>query len=223
MTTIEVEHEDRVQSDDEQVEEHDVDGDVKEPVHEDVVKEEVLNKPVRQLSKSEREKIINEFENGVDNTYYKCHRLKNGSIRITKRTNPLVTDVSKAHEVTRTRIDNKVNIQKLTDNQLLLEHIIDLEKRYEIMRMKHKKLKKRYNKLENDIFEDDSDDIEVREVKYGDSVENSVEPSVEPVKIPVEDVKTKVEQPVEDAVSRQDFRARKAVKPKSWRSVVTSF
>ena len=46
MTTIEVEHEDRVQSDDEQVEEHDDTSNVKEPVHEDVVKEEVLNKPV---------------------------------------------------------------------------------------------------------------------------------------------------------------------------------
>ena len=34
-----------------------------------------------------------------------------------------------------------------------MEHIIDLETRFESMRLKHKKLKKRYNELENSIYE----------------------------------------------------------------------
>ena len=223
MTTIEVEHEDRVQSDDEQVEEHveSTETDVTTPVESsgnDNFLNEISSKAVKQLSRDERSKLINDFENGVDNPYFKVHKLKNGSIRINKRTNPLTTP-DKAPEVINNKINKQYNNKQLTNEQLLLEHMFELERRYEQIRLKHKKLKKRYNKLENDIFEDDSDDIEVREVKYGDSVEDSVEPSVEPVKIPVEDVKTKVEQPV----SRQDFRARKVVKPKSWRYAVTSF
>ena len=223
MTTIEVEHEDRVQSDDEQVEEHveSTETDVTTPVESsgnDNFLNEISSKAVKQLSRDERSKLISDFENGVDNPYFKVHKLKNGSIRINKRTNPLTTP-DKAPEVINNKINKQYNNKQLTNEQLLLEHMFELERRYEQIRLKHKKLKKRYNKLENDIFEDDSDDIEVREVKYGDSVEDSVEPSVEPVKIPVEDVKTKVEQPV----SRQDFRARKVVKPKSWRYAVTSF
>ena len=228
MTTIEVEYDNVKEYSDGDVEEHDdVKEDVKEIVKEEVIKEEIINKPVKQLSKSERQKLIDEFENGVDNTYYKCHRLKNGSVRITKRANPLVTDVDKVHEVTRNRINNKVNTQRLTDNQLLMEHIIDLEKRYEVMRMKHKKLKKRYNKLETDLFEDDSDDeLNVREVVVNDGVENSVETSeihektVEnAVQEPVEHRKNIVQEPVEPV-----FRTvKRPVKKQTWRSIITSF
>ena len=222
MTNIEVEVEQRLtdeSSDDEQhdvTQEESVQDDVK-PLQEQVEVE--LNKPVKQLTKSERERLINEFNSGKDNKYYKVHKLKNGSMRITKRTNPLVEDVEQAHETVNSKINNKLNTKRLTDNQLLLEHIIDLEKRYEVMRMKHKKLKKRYNKLETDLFEDSDDELDVREV----SGEPEPEPVLEPVKFAVEDVKRHVETPVEDAVSRQDFRARKHVKPRSWRSVVTSF
>ena len=210
MTTIEVEHEDRVQSDDEQVEEHDdtVQDDAK-TLQEQVEVE--LNKPVKQLTKSERERLINEFNSGKDNKYYKVHKLKNGSMRITKRTNPLVEDVEQAHETVNSKINNKLNTKKLTDNQLLLEHIIDLEKRYEVMRMKHKKLKKRYNKLENDIFEDDSDEIDVREVKYDDDVKNS------------ENHEKQVEKQVAEPVEPVLKTVKKPVKKGSWRSVITSF
>ena len=196
MTHIEIEHE----SIKDESESHS-DGDelVKNAVKGDVVKSnettmQEFDKPVKQLSKSERQKIIDEFENGVDNTYYKCHRLKNGSIRITKRSNPLTNNTDDVHETVNKKIDNKLNTKRLTDNQLLLEHIIDLEKRYEVMRMKHKKLKKRYNKLETDIYEDDSDEpLDIKEITN----EPSVEPSIRTVKRPI--------------------------KKGSWRSMVTSF
>ena len=220
MTNIEVEVEQRLtdeSSDDEQQEETVQDNvEVPTPKAEvDNILNNISSKAVKQLSRNERSKLISDFENGVENQYFKVMKMKNGQIRITKRTTPLVQDVERAHEVVNNKIDEKFINKRLTDNQLLLEHIIDLEKRYEIMRLKHKKLKKRYNKLENDIFDDDSDELDVREVV----AEPEPEPVVEPVIIPVEEVKNKVEHPV----PRPEFIGRRAAKTKSWRSFVTSF
>lgn len=206
MTHIEIETESTTdihtdeQSEDELVDTavKDADSDTHEPKQE-------LNKPVKQLTKAERETIINEFNNGVDNKYYKVHKLKNGSIRITKRANPLTNNAEDAHETVNKKIDNKLNTKRLTDNQLLLEHIIDLEKRYEIMRMKHKKLKKRYNKLECDLFEDDSDELDVREVTNEPSGDLRIEQHAEPTGEPV--IRT----------------VKRPIKKQSWRSVISGF
>ena len=220
MTNIEVEVEQRLtdeSSDDEQQEETVQDNvEVPTPKAEvDNILNNISSKAVKQLSRDERSKLISDFENGVENQYFKVMKMKNGQIRITKRTTPLVQDVERAHEVVNNKIDEKFINKRLTDNQLLLEHIIDLEKRYEIMRLKHKKLKKRYNKLENDIFDDSDDELDVREV--------TVPYNEEPVKIEQKEV----EPVVPEAVARPEvspFRTvRRSVPRQSWRSVVTSF
>jgi hypothetical protein len=221
MTNIEIEHDTtdihtdsdphsdpHEQSEDELVKDDAKDAD--EQPNEQPLQE--LNKPVKQLTKAERELIINEFNNGGDNKYYKVHKLKNGSIRITKRANPLTNkddeSLADAHENVNKRIDNKLNTKRLTDNQLLLEHIIDLEKRYEVMRMKHKKLKKRYNKLECDLFDDDSDEpLNIKEITVDNAQDNEEKPVVEPV----------VEAPVEA------LTVRRPIKKGSWRTVVSGF
>ena len=219
MTNIEVEVEQRLtdeSSDDEQQEETVQDNvEVPTPKAEvDNILNNISSKAVKQLSRDERSKLISDFENGVENQYFKVMKMKNGQIRITKRFNPLPTP-DKAPEVINNKINKQYNNKLLTNEQLLLEHIFDLERKYEQMRLKHKKLKKRYNKLENDIFDDDSDELDVREIV----VEPEPEPVVEPVKIPVEEVKNKVEHPV----PRPEFIGRRAAKTKSWRSFVTSF
>lgn len=109
-------------------------------------------KTVKKLSNDERSMLTDKFEKGVEDPYFKVIRMSNGAIRITKRRNPIVADVKQAQEERSTRIANKVG--RLTNEQLLMEHIIDLETRFESMRLKHKKLKKRYNELENSIYED---------------------------------------------------------------------
>ena len=219
MTNIEVEVEQRLtdeSSDDEQQEETVQDNvEVPTPKAEvDNILNNISSKAVKQLSRNERSKLISDFENGVENQYFKVMKMKNGQIRITKRFNPLPTP-DKAPEVINNKINKQYNNKLLTNEQLLLEHIFDLERKYEQMRLKHKKLKKRYNKLENDIFDDDSDELDVREVV----AEPEPEPVVEPVIIPVEEVKNKVEHPV----PRPEFIGRRAAKTKSWRSFVTSF
>jgi hypothetical protein len=143
------------------------------------------SKPVKQLSKSERDRLIEDFEKGTENVYFKVNRLKNGGYRINKRSNPLVTDATEAPAKTAENISKKYDGKQLTTEQLLLEHMFELERKYEIMRMKHKKLKKRYNKLEDDIFESD-DEQPVEPVQYGGhEVQEPVEQPVKHVQEPV--------------------------------------
>ena len=187
---------------------------VNEPDETPAINDEMLNKPVKKLTKSERDKLVREYEDGVDNKYYKVMRMKNGQMRITKRTNPL-GDADTAHETVSNNIETRFG-KRLTNDQLLLEHIIDLEKRYEVMRMKHKKLKKRYNKLEQDIFDSESDDeigSSVTEVRYDETpVEQPNRPRIVPAPAP----QTITTQP-------RPSPGRRPIGKPSWRSIAGSF
>jgi hypothetical protein len=208
MTTIEIERDG-----DEQLSEHEDEhtghdsGDDEEP---EVVQQEVVqpaykwtSKPVKQLSKSERDRLIEDFEKGTENVYFKVNRLKNGSYRINKRSNPLVTDAAEAPAKTAENISKKYDGKQLTTEQLLLEHMFELERKYEIMRMKHKKLKKRYNKLEDDIFESDD------------------EQPVEPVQYGGHEVQEPVEQPVRQAQEPPQMTFRRPQK-RTWRTMLNA-
>ena len=92
-----------------------------------------------------------------------------------------------------------------------MEHIIDLEKRYETMRLKHKKLKKRYNKLENDLFDSD-DEVPAAEVPAETNSERD-EVIDNPVKI------TEPEQLSQEPIITATFRKKPG--KQSWRSMIT--
>ena len=163
-------------------------------------------KTVKKLSKDERSMLEDKFEKGVEDPYFKVIRMSNGAIRITKRRNPIVADVKQAQEERSTRIANKVG--RLTNEQLLMEHIIDLETRFESMRLKHKKLKKRYNELENSIYEDvDNDTKPVLDVDVSEP-----EPTQHVQETPETHENTESEQPVQTQKRR--------LKRTSWRDAV---
>lgn len=153
MTDIEIEHESPEES-------------IEEPAAPEpaapVIEDDISGLAVKQLSKTQRTKLIEAYENGSDNPYFKVNRLKNGSYRVTKRSNPLLNETP---EHVTERVNKRYEGKRLTTEQMLLEHVFELERKCEVMRMKHKKLKKRYNKLENDIFESDDDEPITHEVK----------------------------------------------------------
>ena len=167
-------------------------------------------KTVKKLSKDERSMLEDKFEKGVEDPYFKVIRMSNGAIRITKRRNPIVADVKQAQEERSTRIANKVG--RLTNEQLLMEHIIDLETRFESMRLKHKKLKKRYNELENSIYEDVDNDA--KPVVDGRELESEPQQHVQETveKPPETHENTESEQPVQTQKRR--------LKRTSWRDAV---
>ena len=152
---------------------------------------EYASKAVKKLNKDERQKLLDGFEQGTEDPYFKVIRMKNGAIRITKRAIPLLKDVQQAVQANSERVEKKVLKHaagsRLTNEQLLMEHIMDLETKFEAMRLKHKKLKRRYNDLESAIY-DDADEVGAKPVE---TVSEPVEETV------VEQVSEQVETPVE--------------------------
>ena len=172
------------------------------------------DKTVRQLKKDERSKLIEGFNNGVEDPYFKVMKMKNGQMRITKRSNPLQNDAESAHEVVTEKVQKQFNGKRLTDNQLLFEHIIDLERKMVEMKFKHKKLKKRYNKLEQDIF-DESDDEQQHNCIDATEVEVDYTKEMPEQTQPVSTTKVSTSE-------LPEIRSRKAVRKGSWRTYIQS-
>ena len=207
MTTIEVMHDEPLE---EPVEEPERDA-VEEPTG-DVFKE-YQGLTVKQLSKSQRSKVIEDFEKGVDNPYFKVNRLKNGTYRVNKRSTPLSSEPSEAVARANERIEKRTAGMRLTTEQLLLEHMFELERRLEGMRMKHKKLKKRYNKLESDIF---SDDEEPSAVPL-----NALPDALEDVETTEKEVEIQYNTPVQEQPAHAISAYRRPVK-RSWRTMLNA-
>ena len=119
----------------------------------------IARKKVDELTEQEKAQLISDAQKGKEHEFYHVKLFKNGKTRITLKKQ------SKAQELIQS---NESNVEKvltptsryLTDNQLLFEHIINLETQYNKLHAKHKKLKKRYNDLEGYLYADDSDDDE---------------------------------------------------------------
>ena len=104
--------------------------------------------------KQQRLNAIDDFKNGRENNDFKVYSLKNGSFRVVKRETPPA------------KIENNVESkpepipvinQQYTNDQFLINHILELEKKFEKLRLKQKKIKKSYKKMKADIYEDDSE------------------------------------------------------------------
>ena len=163
---------------------------------------------VKNLTKAQRSKLIQDSEAGIENNYFKVQQMRNGTTRIVKRSNPLNSDAESAGR----DISNRYTGKRLTTEQLLLEHVLDLERKYEIMRQKHKKLKRRYNKLETDIFDSDDEPIAAEDI----SRPVQSEPAVQENPVRVKEAETFSQEPIITAA----FRPRNG-KP-SWRSMISS-
>ena len=186
-------------------EESDV-GEVEENVSEKV--EEITvpatkKKPKKLSKKQQRLNAIEDFKNGIENNDFKVYSLKNGSYRVVKRETPpakIENNVESKPEIM------PVINQQYTNEQYLINHILDLQKQFEKLRLKQKKLKKSHKKIKADIY-DDSEPIDIETVSR--EVDNTNEESVdEQPKI--------VEKP---AVEPQPVRYNKS-KKLSWRQML---
>ena len=145
---------------------------------------------VKNLTKAQRSKLIQDSEAGIENQYFKVQCMKNGTTRIVKRSNPLNNDAESAER----DFNNRYTGKRLTTEQLLLEHVLDLERKYEVMRQKHKRLKKRYNKLETDLFDSDDEPIAAEDISRAVEPEPAVQENpvkfTEPETFPAEPIVT---------------------------------
>ena len=124
--------------------------------HEDN-KQEIKNnniiKEVKQLTKQERQDLINNAKKGISNENYKVTFMKNGQARITKTNNNKTKQPPAKQNTAQKLIETRQTM--MTNEQLLMEHVIGLETQLAVMRNKHKRLKDRYKQLAEDIYIND--------------------------------------------------------------------
>ena len=119
--------------------------------------------------KQQRLNAIDDFKNGKENDNFKVFPLKNGSYRVVKRETPPVqieNNVDSKPEPT------PVINQQYTNDQFLINHILELEKKFEKLRLKQKKLKKSHKKMKADIYDDDIEPIDLNMVSNEVDVKN---------------------------------------------------
>ena len=202
-----------------------------EQQHDEQEKKEVVNKPdystktVKKLTADERAMLMSKFEKHEEDPYFKVMMMSNGGIRITKRKIPLNTDIKEVQKIRASAIENKYK-GRLTNEQLIMEHIFDLETRFEAMRLKHKKLKKRYNELESQIYENVDDEEKPVDEKPVDEKPDEPEPEKENLNVRIEneaqgaenevlEQQTHEQQP--EQTQQQPLRRKKA----SWRDYIS--
>ena len=145
--------------------------------------EEKLNKfiekkPIAKLTEDERAFIIANAKAGVDQPYFNVKFFKNGKAQITKKKETPQTVSSKI--TTQMPPPKKEQQVYYTDNQLLFEHIIELNAKVEKLMHKQKKLKRRYQTLQDDIYVDDSEETpqNIPQEKISQNSSPSSEPEV---------------------------------------------
>lgn len=124
----------------------------------------VAKKNLRDLSEDEKNIIISNARKGIDQPFYDIKDLKNGKTIITrkKKTTPstaqkVISSSSSSKKKSTTSSNNEIQKAYYTDNQLLFEHIIELNSKVDKLMNKHKKLKRRYQTLQNDLYIEDDD------------------------------------------------------------------
>ena len=134
-----------------------------EPVNDEqpkpkVAKKFVERKQIVDLTDDEKALIVANARNGLDQPYFDVKLFKNGKYRIIKKKETAPTVAQKV--ITSTTTPEKEKKAYYSDNQLLFEHIIELNAKVDKLMTKHKKLKRKYQSLQNDIYADE-DEISV--------------------------------------------------------------
>ncbi len=133
----------------------------------------IESKPIANLTDDERASIIASTRNGFEQPYYDVKFFKNGNTRIIRRKSKQNTTLSQSITSQPIQTSNESK-RYYTDNQLLFEHIIELNSRIDKLTAKHKKLKKKYNNIQHDIYADE-DDIEPSPLIPIEHIENDNE------------------------------------------------
>ena len=114
----------------------------------------IPEKRIDELTDEDKKVLINNARSGIDNPYYTVKLFKNGNTRICKKKKNSISKEAVESNGERT-IKNQNSDKKvyMTDNQLIWEHLFELENKYNTLYRKHKKLKSKYNDL---YIEDDT-------------------------------------------------------------------
>ncbi len=144
-----------------------------EPEPQEQVKRLIDYKPVSKLTDDEKNYLLNLYKNGGEDNHFKVYFYKNGTNKIVKKKQPPQRISAKLLE----KIENSKK-PSLTNEQLLMEHVFDLEAKIATLQQKHKKLKKYYKSLHEDIYADDDlnepiENVNVKAVEQTDATNDN--------------------------------------------------
>ena len=118
----------------------------------------VPDKSIKSLTDDERAIIVANAKNGIDQPYFDVKYFSNGNYRIVKRKKVKPTVAQKVISAAANVVDPNPSKVYYTNDQLLLEHIIELNSKFDKLMNKHKKLKHKYQTLCTDLYIDDNSD-----------------------------------------------------------------
>lgn len=105
----------------------------------------ITAKKASELSQEEIDYLVENAKKGIEHDVFDVKFYKNGNHKVVLKRAPKKTTAQKVIE-TRAPV--------MTNDQLLMEHVIDLESRFKAIEMKHKRLKKKYKGLKQDLYID---------------------------------------------------------------------
>ena len=182
-------------------------------------------KDISKLTLEERAKIITDARNGIPNEHYDVILLKNGNTRIVKKKNKTPTQSVASRLISQTQNNQAPTPNKIymSDTQIMMEHIIELNNQVNKLMTKQKKLKKKYKTLKYDIYEDVDENQITQEPKQETKQEQiKQEPTREPTQETKQDVTQDTAQETAQDIKPSYRTAGIRVLPqKGWRSYIS--
>ena len=178
-------------------------------------------KDISKLTLEERAKIITDARNGIPNEHYDVILLKNGNTRIVKKKNKTPTQSVASRLISQTQNNQTPTPNKIymSDTQIMMEHIIELNNQVNKLMTKQKKLKKKYKTLKYDIYEDVDENQITQEPKQETKQEQiKQEPTQEPTQETKQDVTQETAQDIKPSYRTAGIRV---LPQKGWRSYIS--
>ena len=186
-------------------------------------------KDISKLTLEERAKIITDARNGIPNEHYDVILLKNGNTRIVKKKNKTPTQSVASRLISQTQNNQTPTPNKIymSDTQIMMEHIIELNNQVNKLMTKQKKLKKKYKTLKYDIYEDVDENQITQEPKQEPKQEQIKQ---EPTQEPTQETKQETAQDVTQETKQdtaQDIKPSyrtagiRVLPQKGWRSYIS--
>lgn len=152
---------------------------------------ELEYKNVSKLTDDEKDYLINLYKNGGEHDLYKVYFYRNGTNKIVRKKQPPKYNTTKRlleqEQLEDLRARQSTRGQMSTE-QILMEHVIDLEAKYATLYQKHKKLKKRTKELQEDLYYDENDDktasVPPKQVNQEQQPEQEQEQQPQPQQLP---------------------------------------
>lgn len=174
-------------------------------------------KRVGALTDAERELIVNNAKNNIDMKNYRVTFYKNGEHRIV---------LKKSHNNVASKVINSnttVPTPKqatYTDNQLLMEHIIELNSKYDRLHLKQKKLKKKYKSIRDDVYTYDNEQENIVPMEQAQPNQNIITQQMDPPMIQQRQQTNQVITRMDDIPPAQAYRPQYNMRT-NWRSRLT--